>query len=76
MQEAYRTYRFSRGPRRTAGSWGTDEDPIVDGAALGALGLDGGSVLGDLSCDDISAELQDLFIHQNWTLPDTNRPTH
>ena len=39
---------------------------------MGALGLDGGGVLGELGCDDTSAELQHLLISQSWTLEDTD----
>lgn len=39
------------------GSWGPYQGAVVDWAALGTLGLDGGSVLGELGRDDASAEL-------------------
>lgn len=51
---------------------GPDECPVVDGAALGALGADGGGVLGDLGRHHTSAELQDLLISQTRTLQDRN----
>lgn len=53
-------------------SRGPDERPVVDGAALRALGPDGGGVLGHLGRDHTSAELQDLLVSQTRTLQDRN----
>lgn len=61
---------FAWGPRGPAGSWRTDQGAVVDRAALGTLGLDGGRVLGELGRDDARAELQDLLVAQSWTLGD------
>lgn len=62
-------------PRGPAGSRRPYQGAVIDGAALGTLGLDGGGVLGELGCDDASAELQDLLIRQSWTLGDTKAPS-
>lgn len=70
------TYSFAWWSWRSLGSWGPDEGSVVDGAALVALGLNGGSVLGDLGCDYPSAELQDLFITQTRTLQNRNRKVY
>lgn len=67
-----RTYSFSWWSQRPSGARGSDECAVVDGAALGALGPDGGGVLGDLGCDHTSAQLQDLLVGQTRTLPDRN----
>lgn len=69
-------YRFARWSRWPLASWGPDEGPVVDGAALRALGPDGGGVLGDLGRDDASAELQDLLITQTRTLQDRKTLHH
>lgn len=54
-------------------SWGTrrpDQRPVVDRAALGTLGPDGGGVLRNLGRDHASTKLQDLLITKTWTLQD------
>ncbi|KAG7232937.1 hypothetical protein INR49_007924, partial [Caranx melampygus] len=61
-------YRFARWSGLAWGSWGPDQSAVVDGAALGALGPDGGGVLGDLGRHHTFTELQDLLVSQTWTL--------
>lgn len=73
---ALSSYPFARWPQRPWSSRGPDERPVVDGAALRALGPDGGGVLGHLGRDHTSAELQDLLVSQTRTLQDRNQLKH
>lgn len=61
-------HRFAYGSRLSWGPRGPDQGAVVDGAALGALGPDGGGVLGDLGRHHALTELQNLLVRQTWTL--------